>query len=153
MRLQSQLLFSRTLVWLAFPFCGLSLIAGCGDGKLGTYPVHGAVNVDSKPAVGVVVFFAPVSPSEELKNIRPMGITGTDGKFELTTKQKGDGAPGGQYKVVMMWPASGAPGQDGSIQMGPDRFKNRYMDLEKSEFRAEVKSGSNDLPPFELKSH
>ena len=84
--------------------------------------------------------------------MRPMGVTTGDGKFQLTSIDKFDGAPAGQYKVVMTWPASGAPGQDGSVQMGPDRLKSRYLNPEKSQFTVEVKSGTNDVPAFELKS-
>lgn len=128
-------------------------IAGCGDGKIGRYAVNGSVNVDGKPAAGVMVIFCPVSGSEELKKMRPFGITEADGKFQLTSVQKADGAPAGQYKVLMQWPAqSREPSRDGGVQMGPDRLQGRYMNLEKSQFTVEVKSGTNDLPPFELKS-
>lgn len=131
---------------------GVLAVTGCGDGKIGRAPVHGSVKIDGKPAAGVVLFFCPVGGSPEVQKVRPMGITAEDGKFELTTVDKADGAPPAQYKVIMMWPAAGAPGRDGTVQMGPDRLQNRYMNLEKSQFTVDVKSGNNDVPPFELKS-
>ena len=143
---------TRTRAKIYLGLAGVLAVTGCGDGKIGRAPVHGSVTVDGKPAAGVVLFFCPVGGSPEVQKVRPMGITGEDGKFELTTVDKADGAPPSQYKVIMMWPAAGAAGQDGSIQMGPDRLQNRYMNLEKSQFSVEVKSGNNDVPPFELKS-
>lgn len=100
-----------------------------------------------------MVIFCPTSGTAEVKKLRPFGITEADGKFQLTSVEKGDGAPAGQYKVIMQWPAqSREPSRDGGLQMGPDRLQGRYMNLDKSQFNVEVKSGSNDLAPFELKS-
>ena len=138
---------------LGFALAALLGLPGCGDdGKIGRYPVNGSVSVDGKAAAGAVTFFCPVGGPPELQKLRPMGVTDTDGKFQLTSFEKGDGAPAGQYKVIIMWPKSGPPAQDGSVQMGPDRLQNRYMNLEKSQLTAEVKAGNNDLPPFDLKT-
>jgi hypothetical protein len=154
MRSENRLFFSRAALRLGLSVCGLWVVGGCSDGKIGRYPIHGSVNVDGKPAGGVMVIFCPQGGSDELQKMRPFGLTGPDGKFELTSVNKADGAPAGQYKVLMQWPAqSTAPSRDGPVTMGPDRLKGRYMNLEKTEFKVEVKSGTNDLPPFELKSH
>jgi len=152
MRLTKKWQHSLARATITLGLAGTLAVTGCGDGKVGKAPVHGSVNIDGKPAAGVVVFFCPTNGPPEIQKIRPMGITGADGKFELTTVDRGDGAPPANYKVIMMWPAAGAPGQDGSIQMGPDRLKNRYMNLDNSQFTVEVKAGTNDVPPFELKS-
>lgn len=152
MRFTSRIPRARCIAWSTIAAVGALLVAGCGDGKIGRYPVNGSVNVDGKPAAGAVVFFCPVGGPPELQKMRPMGIAGSDGKFQLTSIDKADGAPAGQYKVVMMWPAAAAPAQDGSVQMGPDRLRNRYMNPEKSQFTVEVTTGTNEVPPFELKS-
>ncbi len=129
-------------------------LVGCGDGKISRYPINGSVNVDGKPAAGVMVIFCPVGGSPELQKMRPFGITDADGKFQLTLIEKADGAPAGQYKVLMQWTLkSDVPAQGGGVQMGPDRLQGRYMNLEKSQFTVDVKAGTNDLPPFELKTH
>jgi hypothetical protein len=152
MHFNSRLMQPRARQCVGLLLVSLTAVAGCNDGKIRRYPVNGAVNVDSKPAAGAAVFFCPVGDAPELQKIRPMGVTGPDGKFQMTTTDRGDGAPEGKYKVLIMWPASGAPGQDGSIQMGPDRLHNRYMNLEKSELTVDVKAEANNVPPFELKS-
>src|SRR5689334_14607332 len=104
MRLQYRPHFSTAAVRFALAACGLCLISGCSDGKIGRNPIHGSVNVDGKPTGGVMVIFCPTGGSDELKKMRPFGFTATDGKFELTSIDKGDGAPAGQYKVLMQWP-------------------------------------------------
>jgi len=130
-------------------------VSGCGDDRLGTYAVTGTVLVDKKPADGAMVIFCPVSGSDELMKQRPFGFAGPDGKFELTTFDKGDGLPAGQYKILIQWPAAvGGDQRDasGGRPMGPDRLRGRYMNLERTPFSATIESGSNELPPFELLS-
>ena len=126
---------------------------GCGDGKMKRYPITGTVNVDGKPAAGVQLLFAPVDGTPEFQRVRPMGLTGEDGKFTLNTFGDGDGVPAGQYKVLITWPSkSKGVSRDGVPEMGADQFKGRYNNLEKSEFTITVDSSTSELPPFELKS-
>jgi hypothetical protein len=131
---------------------GLMALAGCGEKGIARYPVHGVVHIDNAPAEGVMVVFCPVGGSEEAQKTRPFGFTDADGKFELTTVKKGDGAPAGEFKVLAQWPAKSSS-KDGSRSTGGDRLQGRYMNLEKSQIKVTVKEGSNDVPPFELKSH
>lgn len=145
------------LRWLVVAV-GLALVAGstgCGDGKIRRYPVTGTVLVDGKPAQGAMVIFCPTSGSDEVMKHRPFGVTGTDGKFQLTTLEKADGAASADYKVLVQWLGGGsAPVDDGrgGIELGPDRLRGRYMNLERSELVAAVKDAPVELPPFELKS-
>jgi len=120
--------------------------SGCGDGRLETYPVIGSVLVDSKPADGAMVIFCPTTGPEELLRMRPFGFTGPDGKFELTTFDKADGLPAGEYKIIIRWPTGGAGSRS------PDRLKGKYMNLEQSQLTATIGPDSGELPPFELKT-
>lgn len=129
------------------------LLGGCGDGKVKRYPVHGSVNIDGRPAEGVMVIFCPINGSEEVQKLRPAGLTGPDGKFELISITRADGAPVGDYKVLMQWPEKKGVGREGRPELGEDRLQGRYMNLDKTEFKVSVKDGPTDLPPFELKSH
>jgi hypothetical protein len=153
MRLIREVSSARHKGWIGLLLIGAFAASGCSDGKIRRYLVNGTVNVDGTPVAGVMVIFCPVGGSEELQKLRPSGFTEADGKFQLTSVMKADGAPAGQYKVLMNWPAQArGPSRDGNVEMGPDRLQGRYMNLEKCQFTVEVKSGSNDLPPFELKS-
>ena len=92
-------------------------IAGCGDGRIATYEVNGQVNVNGRPAEGAIVIFCPVDPPAEVEHLRPAGMANASGQFTLTTFEPSDGAPAGQYKVLVKWPRrlrpprSAMPGQ------------------------------------------
>jgi hypothetical protein len=153
MRLTHNSLAASTRWSIALVSVSLACALGCGDGKVKRNPVNGSVNVDGKPAGGVMLLFVPVDGTPEFQRLRPMGITGPDGKFSLNTFGNGDGVPAGQFKVLITWPGkSNGPSRDGPGQMGPDQFKGRYNNLEKTEFNVDVKPGGIDLPPYELKS-
>jgi len=129
-------------------------LAGCagGDGKPARAPVHGSVNVDGKPAAGVMVIFCPTDGPPEIQKLRPTGFTDAEGKFQLISVNPNDGAPPAHYKVLVQWPSGPKNAMGGLAGSGPDQLQGRYMNLEKSPFTVEVKPGSNDLPPFEIKS-
>jgi hypothetical protein len=147
--------FPRLLFWSAIPL----LVVGCGSGKIGTYPVTGTVNLDGKPAEGAIVIFCPTEGSEQFKRERPFGKTGPDGKFELTTFVANDGAPAGDYKVMIRWPtaekalsASEDPNRPTSGSGGGDRLDGKYFNPQQSGLTAKVARGQTELPPFELKT-
>jgi len=70
--------------------------------------------------------------------------------------QPADGAPAGEYKVIIKWPApamAGAEDREGrGPKLGPDRLKGKYYDLDKTSLKATVEKRSNEIPPFELSS-
>ncbi len=72
----------------------LTLLSGCSDS--GLTPVRGKVTFDGKPLpTGSIRFF----PAE---GGRPaVGQIATDGTYELSTTEPGDGAKPGQYKVAV----------------------------------------------------
>jgi hypothetical protein len=143
---------SKRVLWSAL-LAAFVAASGCGKKGLVCYPVNGSVNIDGKAADGVMVIFCPVGGSPEVQKTRPFGFTASDGKFELTTDKKGDGAAPGEYKVLAQWPAKSSSNSGASRSTGGDRLQGRYMNLEKSQITATVKEGSNDVRPFELKSH
>jgi hypothetical protein len=134
----------------------LVVMGGCGDGRIATYPVTGIVNVDSKPAAGAIVIFVPNSTSEEGGDRqRPFAAADAQGKFSLMTFEPDDGAPAGDYKVLIQWPAppsADAARGGGRAAVGPDRLRGKYFDLDQATLTATVEERSNDLPPFELQS-
>jgi hypothetical protein len=142
--------YSRALALAGI--ASLLSVAGCGgDGKVARYPVNGSVNIDGKPTAGVMLIFCPTDGSPEVQKLRPSGFTNPDGKFQLISITPNDGAPAAHYKVLIQWPA-GSPSGGGTIRNGADRLRGRYMNLENSPFTVEIKPGTNDLPPFDVKS-
>jgi hypothetical protein len=142
-----------------FLCCALSalVLAGCGGEKIATYPVTGTVHVDDKPAEGAIVIFCPTDGSDQFKRERPMGTSDSSGRFQLTTFLKGDGAPAGNYQVMIRWPAPkkrGTADEDDPHRSAAefDALGGRYFDPAKSGLTATTSSGPTDLTPFELKS-
>lgn len=136
---------------MAKPWLGLILIIGvfgCGQRGPELHPVSGKVlDGDGKPAVNALVMFHPVGPGSALKN-PPLGRVDEKGEFHLTTFQKDDGAPAGEYIVTVEWrPAKKAP-FDPEPQ---DRLAGRYRDPAISKLRATVGHGPTLLEPFRVK--
>jgi hypothetical protein len=137
-----------------FAMAAFVAIGGCGDGKIARYQVSGTVMVDGKAAEGAQVVFCPAVSGPELENFRPAGFTDSTGKFTLTTIDSTDGAPAGQYKVLVKWQAQSASADDGrggrGGPKGPDRLKGKYYNLDTTPLSATIEEKSNELPPFEL---
>ncbi len=77
----------------------LSVLAGCSDDDLGQrYRVSGHVTRQGQPITKGTVNFMPV----DLANNRAAsGEIQSDGYYTLTTKDPGDGALAGDYRVVI----------------------------------------------------
>lgn len=126
----------------------LALAAGCGPGKapVVVHPVSGQVNYNGKPAAGVQVFLLPTSaPIVPDIPSNPHGVTGSDGRFKLTTFTEGDGAAEGGYQVILLWPMETSEEAENST----DRFLGWY-DAVHSTLTAHIKPGDNSLSTFNL---
>src|SRR5277367_6459881 len=82
----------------------VAALAGCsGSDRKKLYPVNGAVFVQGQPAVGARVFFSPAENPADPRALRPFAIVDKDGAFRLTTYTAYDGAPAGDYVVIITW--------------------------------------------------
>jgi hypothetical protein len=103
-----------------------------------------------------MVIFVPTSTDPQAERKRPFGIADAQGRFNLMTLEPGDGAPAGEYKVLVQWPAPNRQANEqwsgGRERLGPDRLQGRYFNLEKTTLTATVEEQANELPPFELRS-
>jgi hypothetical protein len=130
------------------------------------YPVSGQVLLNGQPLAGALVALHPVGEMDvALPSVRPNGRTGPDGTFVLTTYETHDGAPPGEYAVIVeCHPAAGpAPGRPGAQGYGtgkpdaepkyeaPDRLGGRYRDPRHSGLRVRLAPEPTVLPPFHLK--
>jgi hypothetical protein len=115
------------------------LAPGCENGQPKTYPVHGAVRINVRPAVGANITLVPVRGEWAGRwSHRPFGKVGPDGSFQVSTFAPGDGAPAGEYVVTLYWPTAGGDADRlGGAHLSPDR-SNRVT--------ATVTTGRNDLP-------
>src|SRR5262249_37898747 len=90
--------------WVPAVVLGLCALAGCGtDGRLPTHPVKGKLTLDGKPVANAEIWLVP--RSEDVKNakltVRPYAKSGADGTFTLTSYVADDGAPAGEYAVMV----------------------------------------------------
>jgi hypothetical protein len=125
-----------------------SLALACSSCGNGLYPVSGTVLYKGQPAKGATVFFVRQGgdPSNEPML---MGLVQDDGSFSLVYGSLGQGAPPGEYDVLIEWKQR-ARRSRGLAQHAPDRLKGRYADSKRPRLHATVKAEKNGLPPFEL---
>lgn len=132
----------------------LFVCSACSGPGARLNPVEGQVLFKDKPAAGVVVTFHPSVDADSLKTVRPVAMTGEDGKFKLMTGPD-NGARAGGYTVTFIWPQEVSPkGKGGSLGERPesvDRLKGAYVNAATSSFKAQIKDGANQLEPFVLK--
>src|SRR5262245_8971321 len=137
---------------------GLLSLTGlsCGGGKGSLNEVRGKVLHKSQPLGGALVTLHPKGDKKDFKAVPSVGITKDDGSFTLTTGKK-DGAPAGDYTVTIICSRE-VGGQDkkqkdfstGGVET-EDILKGAYADRDNSKLSVTIKSGSNQLDPFDLK--
>ena len=121
----------------------LSLATGCGGPKLA--PVSGKITVAGQPATRGTVTFMP-EESKGTSGKAAVGEIGPDGTYTLRTFDPGDGAIVGHHRVLV----SGRGLEDAENQPPDAKIPLRYSNPQKSDLKAEVKSGANQLD-FDLK--
>lgn len=113
------------------------LAAGCGSGR---YAVSGRVTYEDGSPVeaGTVIGEATVDG----KAVSVQGNIEPDGSFQWGTERAGDGAPPGQYRVIVMPVALG----DSELAEGKrPAVSGKYTRFETSGITFEVKPGKNNL--------
>lgn len=119
---------------------------GCGQAPRETaavFPVEGRFTVNGKPAGGALVSFIPLTaPAEGRRAIPSQARADANGVFQLTTFHTADGAPEGDYKVTLYWPAPSpaatTSANDDDAVLGPDLLRGRFASADKSNLRARV---------------
>jgi hypothetical protein len=140
------ILFAVALTCVVFlPSCGRT------DDRKPVYPVHGHVfDGNDRPAVGALVVFHPAEAGES-SPVKPLAYVDEQGEFALTTYEKGDGAPEGDYVVTIEWREKSA-NPFAAEKEGEDRLHGRYSSPKTSKLRARVeKQADNVLAPFRVR--
>ena len=71
---------------------GLLVVSGCGPSAPTFVKVQGKITMDGQPIDGAVVTYIPVGGKGE----QASGRTSSDGVYQLTTRNTGDGALAGE---------------------------------------------------------
>src|SRR5262245_35874294 len=125
--------------------CSLS----CSSGQRKVYPVRGTVLCDGKPAEGAEVALSALDASQPMKEV-PRGRVKADGSFAIGTYAPEDGAPAGEYKVLILWLPPDAGENFMKTGRYPNKLPDEYGNPMTTPFKVQVKEGPNDLPPYEL---
>ena len=122
-----------------------SVLSACNKTGPKLYPVRGQVFYQDQPAAGAQVVFQPLGEANAMAE-RPTATVGTDGSFTLQTYPHGDGAPAGEYGVIISW----MPENARDLPNPKSKLPAKYADTMNPALKATVKEGKNDLPPFRL---
>ena len=112
-----------------------------------THPVAGKLYVNGVPAGNASIAFHPIG-AHAAEIYRPVGRSKADGSFSLMTYAPDDGAPEGEYVVTILYVDPTQPYDECGDVTTHDVLKGRYLDATKSELRARVVPGSNDIKVF-----
>jgi hypothetical protein len=126
------------------PAVAVVLLASCGGGGPKLHPVRGKVLYLDQPAQGAIVVFQPANSTAD--SPMPSGTVGADGTFTLRTHPHGDGAPAGDYVVLVTW----LPPNARELDNPKNKLPPKYASPTDSPLQVTVKSGSNELEPFRL---
>ncbi|MEQ8785996.1 MAG: hypothetical protein RIC55_06840 [Pirellulaceae bacterium] len=125
---------------------GLTAIVGCsGDQEVDLMPVHPVVGVltyQGDPMSRAVIIYHPESKSVVGGTVTARGVADENGRYQLTSFTKDDGAPAGNYKVTIYWPE---PGPEEADPLPPDRLKGVYAKEKTPKLDAEVSEGENTI--------
>jgi hypothetical protein len=144
-------LMTRTwlLIWALSAACFGACSGTSGPPKKVCYPVKGELSVKGQPAEGALIVLRPqgdANPDEWSAGF-PRAHVKADGKFEVGTYGDNDGAPAGDYIVLVSWMTVNPQNEEAS---GTDRLRGRYADPSSSKLTVKVAAGPTELPPIRL---
>jgi len=138
----------KTRMWCAAFLVGL--LSGCGGGenRKATFPVTGVVIVNGQPAEAVRITLNDVKGMDPNQPTYSETFSDKDGKFSVSTYEKGDGVPEGEYTLTFYW------GTINPLNMqygGEDKLKQKYTDPATSKIKVKVEKGKpTDMGRIEL---
>jgi hypothetical protein len=146
--LRASYCLARTPGLVATALVGMAM-CGCSSTKSKPIPVAGKILFEGEPLAQAQVVLVPVDAADKADAPRPAGVTDAQGRFELTTYKQKDGAPEGEYLVLVQYhPIVQRPGQDAEV--GPNALPARYADPRQSPLRVTVSKGASELKPLEI---
>lgn len=110
-----------------------------------TFPVTGTITVDGKPVEKLAVKCHPEAGMDTENPTVSSAFTDKDGKFSISTYEKGDGIPAGTYTLTVTWGTFNAI----TMSYGGDKLKGKYADPETSGILVTVEPGVQ-TPPLKL---
>jgi hypothetical protein len=117
----------------------IAAFSGCRQNDVQLYPVHGKVTYsDGAPLSDGWVSFRPI---EGENKVTARGQIRSDGTFELTTFEAGDGAVSGRNQVLVMPPTYGD--REGPQAARPKSFDRHFSNFATSGLEFDVTDDPN----------
>ena len=133
------------LLPLALSSCG-----GAAKPSEPLLPTTGQVFYQGKPAIGATVILHPLVEPEKWKQGFPSGPVTADGSVKIKTAGEWDGAPAGEYMVVVVWMPA-ASGDERTAEEGTvDKLAGKYADPANSAWKVTVAGTRCELPRMDL---
>ncbi len=111
------------------------------------YPASGVVKYQGQPLAGAVITLVPQDKSFP-GSVRPTAITDEEGVFEVGTYSVADGAPAGDYKVVVLhYPVIGTAENPSA---GPNDLPAKYAKPETTDLKVTIDEEETEIPVLEL---
>lgn len=130
----------------AFYLLALIILIGCRpavhDQKPNVYPVSGQLFCNDKPAHGAVVMLQ--SRTATSVHVTPIAMVGADGVYHIGSFDQEEGAPTGDYDLLVVWPTHAGG-------LAPDRLQGTFSDPAKPVASLKVIAGVNLVPAIHLK--
>ena len=136
--------------WIAFLPLAFS---SCGSGDKPSTPLlptTGKVFYQGQPAAGATVILHPVNEQGDWKKGYPSGAVAADGSVKILTAGEWDGAPAGEYAVVVVWMPTESGDQRTSEEETEDKLAGRYADPANSPWKVKVEGAGCELPRIDL---
>jgi hypothetical protein len=123
------------------------LALGCGQPGPVCHRTRGQVLFRDEPVAEAQVVFHPQHPIAT--DQKPVAFTDAQGRFELTTLQRNDGAPEGDYLITVELRDVRIVA-DEPVRDGPNLLPAKYADPKTTDLRYTVQRGENEIPPLIL---
>lgn len=143
--------------WQSYPgtlvFLGLlsvTAFSGCGPGNAWdkAYPAKGVITHKGKPVKDAEIRFFPVDEKYP-ESVRPWAKSNENGEFVLSTYNRDDGAPTGEYKVTVIHHEIVISKE--TMTTKPNDLPKKYAARDTTDLTVQVGKGETTLPPLELK--
>ena len=145
---------SRIRLWRAVGISLLPLaLSSCrGVNKPGEalYPTKGQVFHQGQPAAGATVILHPLNPQKEWKAGYPSGVVAADGSVNIQSAGEWDGAPAGEYAVLVIWMQTPSDNERTSEEGMMDKLAGRYANAEAPQWRVKVDERACEIPRIDL---
>jgi tetratricopeptide (TPR) repeat protein len=113
------------------------------------YPARGQAFFEGKPIPQALIMFEPLW-TKEPKFPRPRAVVKDDGSFAVETYGKEDGAPPGEYKVLVQWLLKSQEYENEGGGLPRNYLPLRYGQFATSGLKVTIEKGETQLPAFQL---